>query len=103
MAGREAVLSCLNVAKVALLLVTWKRNCKSCCVVSYRSDINETTRLNCNERFMWKYSPVSDPTLRIYPVHLGDEGDYTCETANREGNFDFFTSLTVIGKTASLK
>ncbi|NXU45563.1 MOR1A protein, partial [Drymodes brunneopygia] len=77
-------------------MVTWKKNCKSCCVVSFRGDTKKTTRLNCNERFTWKYSPLRDPTLRIYPVHPGDEGDYTCETASSEGNFEFFASLTVI-------
>ncbi|NWT92129.1 MOR1A protein, partial [Urocynchramus pylzowi] len=76
-------------------LVTWKRNCRSCCCLSYRRDHNETSRLNCSERFTWKYSPVSDPALRIYPVNLGDEGIYTCEFANSEGNFHFLSSLTV--------
>ncbi|NWS35053.1 MO2R1 protein, partial [Polioptila caerulea] len=77
-------------------LVTWKRNCRSCCLLSYRRDQNETKRLNCSERITWKYSPASDPALQIYPVNLGDEGNYTCETANSEGNFRFSSSLTVI-------
>lgn len=102
-AGHEAVLSCPNVSKVPLLLVTWKRNCNRCCLLSYRSDHNETSKLNCSERITWKYLPVSDPALRIYPVNLGDEGNYTCVTANSEGNFHFIFSLTVIGKNASLK
>ncbi|NXC59009.1 MOR1B protein, partial [Aleadryas rufinucha] len=95
-AGHEAVLSCPNISKVSLLLVAWKRNCRGCCLLSYRSDNNETSKLNCSERITWKYSPVRDPALRIYPVDLGDEGNYTCETANSEGNFHFFSSLTVI-------
>ncbi|NXP30784.1 MOR1A protein, partial [Leiothrix lutea] len=77
-------------------LVTWKRNCSSCCLLSYRSDHNETSKENCSERITWKYSPVSDPVLRIYPVNLGDEGNYTCEIANSEGTFRIFSSLTVI-------
>ncbi|NWW13118.1 MOR1A protein, partial [Oreocharis arfaki] len=77
-------------------LVTWKRNCSSCCLLSYRHDHNETSKLNCSERITWKYSPASDPALRIYPVDLGDEGNYTCETVNSEGNFHFYSSLTVI-------
>ncbi|NWU29793.1 MOR1A protein, partial [Dyaphorophyia castanea] len=77
-------------------LVTWKRNCSSCCLLSYRSDQNETAKLNCSERITWKYSPASDPALRIYPVDLRDEGNYTCETVSSEGNFNFFSSLTVI-------
>ncbi|XP_030090699.1 cell surface glycoprotein CD200 receptor 1-B-like [Serinus canaria] len=95
-AGREAVLRCPNSSKVPSLLVTWKRNCRSCCFLSYRRDHNQTRRLNCSERFTWKYSPGSDPALRIYPVDLGDEGIYTCEFANSEGNFYFLSSLTVI-------
>ncbi|NWI65126.1 MOR1A protein, partial [Todus mexicanus] len=77
-------------------MVTWKMKCSICCLFAYRSDHNETRKLNCSERMMWKYSPDSDPALRIYPVNLGDEGNYTCEIANSAGNFLFFSSLTVI-------
>ncbi|NWS07853.1 MO2R1 protein, partial [Motacilla alba] len=92
----EAVLNCPNNSKMPSLLVTWRRNCRNCCHLSYRRDHNETSRLNCSERITWKYSPVSNPALRIYPVDLGDEGIYTCEFANTEGNFHFLFSLTVI-------
>ncbi|NXD82691.1 MO2R2 protein, partial [Halcyon senegalensis] len=77
-------------------MVTWKTKCSTCCLLAYRSDHNETRKLNCSERVMWKYSPDSDPALRIYPVNLGDEGNYTCEIASSAGNFIFFSSLTVI-------
>ncbi|NWR43669.1 MO2R1 protein, partial [Regulus satrapa] len=77
-------------------LVTWKRNCNSCCLLSYRRDHNESSRLNCSERITWKCSPDRDPTLRIYPVNLLDEGNYTCEIVNSKGNFHFFSSLAVI-------
>lgn len=102
-AGHEAVLSCPNISKVPLLLVTWKMSCSSSCRFSFRRDQNKTSRENCSERITWKYSPVSDPALRIYPVNLRDEGNYICETSNSEGTFCFLSSLTVIGKTASLK
>ncbi|NXY33492.1 MOR1A protein, partial [Pomatorhinus ruficollis] len=95
-AGHEAVLSCPSTSEVPLLMVTWKSSCSTCCLLSYRRDHNQTSRRNCSERITWKYSPVSDPVLRIYPVNLGDEGNYTCEIANREGNFHFSSSLTVI-------
>ncbi|XP_039912025.1 cell surface glycoprotein CD200 receptor 1-A-like isoform X2 [Hirundo rustica] len=95
-AGHEAVLRCPNISKTFLLLVTWKKSCSSQCLLSYRRDHNKTSRLNFSERITWKYSPASDPALRIYPVSLGDEGNYTCETANSEGSFHFFSSLTVI-------
>ncbi|OXB68236.1 hypothetical protein ASZ78_007985, partial [Callipepla squamata] len=61
-----------------------------------RWDLNETRMLNCSERMMWNYSPDRDPALRIYPVNLNDEGNYTCEIVSREGNFRFSFSLTVI-------
>ncbi|NXV75084.1 MOR1B protein, partial [Atlantisia rogersi] len=77
-------------------MVTWKTTCSTCCLLAYRRDRNETMKLNCSERMMWKYSPESDPALRIYPVNLGDEGNYTCETASSAGNFLFVSSLTVI-------
>ncbi|NXA20524.1 MOR1A protein, partial [Ibidorhyncha struthersii] len=95
-AGHEAVLSCPYVSKVSLLMVTWKMKCSSCCLLAYRSDHNETKKLNCSEKMMWKDSPDSDPALRIYPVNLRDEGNYTCEVVSSEGNFLFFYSLTVI-------
>lgn len=98
-AGHEAVLSCPYVSKMSLLMVTWKTECSSCCLLAYRSDHNETRKFNCSERVMWKYSPDSDPALRIYPVNLRDEENYTCEIVSSEGNFFFFYSLTVIGKT----
>ncbi|XP_014109010.1 PREDICTED: cell surface glycoprotein CD200 receptor 1-B-like [Pseudopodoces humilis] len=94
-AGHEAVLSCPYTSNASLVLVTWKRNCSSCCLLSYRRDHNETSRLNCSERITWKYPPASDPVLRIYPVNLGDEGNYTCEIASSEGNHNFLSSLTV--------
>ncbi|NWI56247.1 MOR1B protein, partial [Calyptomena viridis] len=95
-AGHEAVLSCPYIFKVSLLMVTWKMKCSSCCTVAYRSDHNETRKRNCSERIMWKYSPDSDPALRIYPVNLSDEGNYSCEITNSEGNFHFLSSLIVI-------
>ncbi|XP_032844144.1 cell surface glycoprotein CD200 receptor 1-B-like [Tyto alba] len=95
-AGDEAVLSCPYVSEVPLLMVTWKMKCSACCFLAYRSDHNMTRKLNCSKRFMWKYSPDSDPAIRIYPVNLSDEGNYTCEIVSTEGNFLFFSSLTVI-------
>ncbi|XP_072708687.1 LOW QUALITY PROTEIN: cell surface glycoprotein CD200 receptor 1-B-like [Ciconia boyciana] len=95
-AGHEAVWSCPYVFTVSLLTVTWKTKCSTCCLLAYRSDHNETRKLNCSERMMWKYSPDSDPALHIYPVNLGEEGNYTCEIASSAGNFIFSSSLTVI-------
>ncbi|XP_065482736.1 cell surface glycoprotein CD200 receptor 2-like [Caloenas nicobarica] len=95
-AGHEAVLSCPYISEAALLLVTWKMKCSTCCLFAYRSDHKETRKLNCSERVTWKYSPESDSALRIYPVNLDDEGNYTCEIVSSAGNFLFFSSLTVI-------
>nr|XP_025949148.1 cell surface glycoprotein CD200 receptor 1-B-like isoform X1 [Dromaius novaehollandiae] len=95
-AGHEAVLSCPYFSKMPLLMVTWKMKSSTYCSLAYRYDNNETRKLNCNERMTWKYSPDNDPALRIYPVNLGDEGNYTCEIVSSEGNFIFFSSLTVI-------
>ncbi|XP_030900897.2 cell surface glycoprotein CD200 receptor 2-like [Melopsittacus undulatus] len=95
-AGHEVVLSCPYVSKASLLMVIWKMKCSTCCLLAYRSDHNETRKLNCSERMTWKYSPDSDFDLRIYPVTLGDEGNYTCEIVSTAGNFLFFSFLTVI-------
>ncbi|NWV17483.1 MOR1A protein, partial [Origma solitaria] len=75
-------------------MVTWKRNGSS--LLSYKGGNKETSKLNYSERIMWKYSPDSDHALCIYPVNLGDEGNYVCEIVNSEGNFWVFSSLTVI-------
>ncbi|NWX86454.1 MO2R1 protein, partial [Nothoprocta pentlandii] len=77
-------------------MVTWKMKFSTYCLLAYRYDNNETRNLNCSARMTWKYSPDSNPALRIYPVSLGDEGNYTCEIANSEGNFLFLYSLSVI-------
>ncbi|NXN31657.1 MO2R1 protein, partial [Nycticryphes semicollaris] len=77
-------------------MVTWKMKRSASCLLAYRSDHNETRKLNCSERVMWKYSPDSNPALRIYPVNLGDEGNYSCEIVSSVGNFVLFSSLTVI-------
>ncbi|NXU32710.1 MOR1A protein, partial [Thalassarche chlororhynchos] len=75
-------------------MVTWKMKCSTCCLLAYRSDHNETRKLNCSGRMMWKYSPDSDSALHIYPVNLG--GKLHCGIASSAGNFLFFSSLTVI-------
>ncbi|PKU40529.1 hypothetical protein llap_9174 [Limosa lapponica baueri] len=102
-AGHEAVLSCPDVSNVPFVMVMWKTKCSACCLLAYRRDRNETRKLNCSERMMWKYPPDSNPALRIYPVNLGDEGNYSCEIANDAGNFLLFSSLTVIGICDSLE
>lgn len=98
-AGHDAVLNCPSISKLSLLMVTWKMKSSNSCFLAYRRDLNETRMLNCSERMMWKYSPDRDPALRIYFVNLNDEGNDTCEITSSEGNFLFFFSLTVIGKT----
>ncbi|XP_062428850.1 cell surface glycoprotein CD200 receptor 1-B-like [Rhea pennata] len=95
-AGHEAILSCSYLSKVPLLMVIWRMKSSTYCFLAYRSDKNETRKVNCSERMTWKYSPNSDPALRIYPVNLGDEGNYTCEIVSSNGNFLSFSSLTVI-------
>ncbi|NXK87431.1 MOR1A protein, partial [Formicarius rufipectus] len=94
--GHEAVLSCPYIFKVSLLMVIWKKKCRSGCLLGYRADSKETRKTNCSERIAWKYSPESDPALCIYPVNLADEGNYTCEIASSEGNFYSSFFLTVI-------
>uniref|UniRef100_A0A8C3KV71 Ig-like domain-containing protein n=1 Tax=Chrysolophus pictus TaxID=9089 RepID=A0A8C3KV71_CHRPC len=95
-AGHEAVLNCSSISKLSLLMVTWKMKSSTSCFLAYRRDLNESRMLNCSERVMWKYSPDHDPALRIYPVDLNDEGNYTCEVVSSEGNFYFVFSLNVI-------
>ncbi|XP_054022120.1 cell surface glycoprotein CD200 receptor 1-like [Dryobates pubescens] len=86
-----------HIPKVSLLMLMWKQKCSMCCLLAYRSDHNETRKINCSERMTWKYSPDSDPALCIYPVNFGEEGNYTCEIASSStGNVLSLSLLTVV-------
>ncbi|NWI10524.1 MOR1B protein, partial [Crypturellus soui] len=94
--GGSLVLTCPSKSEV--ILVTWKIKPKTGghCVLGYRVDLNQSNRTNCTDNITWKSGPDHDPALQIRPVERASEGNYTCETAARDGNFHITYHLTVL-------
>ncbi|XP_075599025.1 cell surface glycoprotein CD200 receptor 1-B-like [Balearica regulorum gibbericeps] len=96
MVGDSPVLTCTTKSNVTM--VTWKISPKvgGPCTLGYRADQNKTDRTNCSDSMNWKYRPDQDPALEIRQVGIAHEGKYTCEVAEREGNFHEMYYLTVL-------
>ncbi|NXI75100.1 MOR1B protein, partial [Anseranas semipalmata] len=94
--GHSAVMTCPN--KTDIAMVTWKISPKSGgpCTLGYRADQNKTDRTNCSDSVNWKSRPDHDHTLEIQQVGMADEGNYSCEVVNEEGNFHQMHHLTVL-------
>ncbi|KAG6929526.1 CD200 receptor 1 [Chelydra serpentina] len=97
-AGASVNLTCGDISRMDLILVTWKIRPRTGnhCTLAYRTDQNKTDRTNCSERMDWKSSPDTDSALQIRQVTLTDEGCYSCETVNSGGNFNQTYTLTVL-------
>uniref|UniRef100_A0A8D0GC88 Ig-like domain-containing protein n=1 Tax=Sphenodon punctatus TaxID=8508 RepID=A0A8D0GC88_SPHPU len=98
LAGKETVLNCYNVSTVTLTSAIWKIKTKNgtYCLLAYTSDMSQ---INCSERIVWQNRPDEEsdvPALKIREVKLTDEGTYTCEIANQNGNFHQNYTLTVL-------
>ncbi|NXK53560.1 MOR1A protein, partial [Chauna torquata] len=94
--GHDAVLSCPNKPDIAM--VTWKisPSIGGPCTLGYRADQNKTDRTNCSDSMNWKSRPDQDHALQIQQVGMADEGNYSCEVVNEEGNFHRTYHLTVL-------
>uniref|UniRef100_A0A8C3ST10 Ig-like domain-containing protein n=1 Tax=Chelydra serpentina TaxID=8475 RepID=A0A8C3ST10_CHESE len=97
-AGASVNLTCGDISRMDLILVTWKIRPRTGnhCTLAYRTDQNKTDRTNCSERMDWKSSPDTDSALQIRQVTLTDEGCYICETVNSGGTFNQTYTLTVL-------
>ncbi|XP_072193243.1 cell surface glycoprotein CD200 receptor 1-B-like [Excalfactoria chinensis] len=93
--GQNAVMTCYN--KTNITMVTWKINPKTGgqCSLAYLKG-NKTERINCSDRINWRSRPDWDQALVIQQVGTADEGNYTCEVMNADGNFDCHYHLTVL-------
>ncbi|NWX89677.1 MOR1B protein, partial [Nothoprocta pentlandii] len=94
--GGSLVLTCPNKSDVTL--VTWKikPNTGGHCILGYRADFKQANRTNCTENITWKSGPEYDSALQIWPVERASEGNYTCEMAAGDGNFQMTYHLTVL-------
>ncbi|KFP78325.1 Cell surface glycoprotein CD200 receptor 1-A, partial [Acanthisitta chloris] len=81
-----------------LTVLTWKISPKvgGPCTLGYRADLNTTDRTNCSDSINWKFRPDLDAALEIRQVGIAQEGDYTCEIAATEGNYQERYYLTVL-------
>ncbi|XP_072204469.1 cell surface glycoprotein CD200 receptor 1-A-like isoform X1 [Excalfactoria chinensis] len=95
--GHSTVMTCQN--KTNITMVTWKINLKTGrqCSLAYLRG-HKAERINCSNRINWRSRPDWDQALVIQQVGRADEGNYTCEVMNADGNFDRHYHLTVLGK-----
>ena len=96
----KAVLTCPPVQWPSVL-VTWEivLRDKPPCVRAYRRDTNQTTGGNCTDkRITWASGPDENPALQIDPVAITHDGNYTCQIATSDGNFQHEYHLQVLGK-----
>ncbi|OXB83340.1 UNVERIFIED_CONTAM: hypothetical protein H355_001777 [Colinus virginianus] len=94
--GHSTVMTCPSNKNITM--VTWKISPKTgnLCILAYRIDLNKTERTNCNDRMNWRSRPDWDWALKIDQVRTADEGNYTCEVVNEDGNFHCYYHLTVL-------
>ncbi|XP_052560237.1 cell surface glycoprotein CD200 receptor 1 isoform X3 [Tympanuchus pallidicinctus] len=93
--GHSAVMTCPN--KTNITMVTWKISPKTGgqCILAHLIGSNKTEKTNCSDRINWRSRPDWDHALEIQQVGMADEGNYTCEVVNADGNFHGLHHLTV--------
>ncbi|XP_068824536.1 cell surface glycoprotein CD200 receptor 1-like [Capricornis sumatraensis] len=94
----KAVLTCPPVLWLSVL-VTWEivLRDKPPCFRAYRRDTNQTTGGNCTDkRITWASGPDENPVLQIDPVATTHDGNYTCQIATSNGNFQHEYHLQVL-------
>ncbi|NXC47139.1 MOR1B protein, partial [Penelope pileata] len=95
--GHSAVLTCPK-SKLNVSMVTWKIRPKTgrLCTLAYWVDKNKTERTNCTDSMDWRFRSIQDPSLEKQQVGMADEGNYTCEVVNMDGNFHWTYHLTML-------
>ncbi|ELW59984.1 Cell surface glycoprotein CD200 receptor 1 [Tupaia chinensis] len=95
----KAVLCCPPVSRTYMIGATWEiiLRDKPACIKAYKADSNETKDVNCTDRrITWVSRPDQNLSLRIDPVSITHDGDYKCEIAASEGNFQCGYHLQVL-------
>ncbi|XP_068037146.1 cell surface glycoprotein CD200 receptor 1-A-like isoform X2 [Anomalospiza imberbis] len=94
--GNSSVLTCPLKGNITLLTWTVTPKAGGPCTLVYRIDTNMTHRTNCSDNINWTFRAGLPPALEIRQVGIAQEGNYSCETASAEGNFQKMYHLTVL-------
>ncbi|XP_047420370.1 cell surface glycoprotein CD200 receptor 1 isoform X2 [Sciurus carolinensis] len=98
--GEKVVLCCPFIPPSrVLVIVTWQivLRDKPLCSISYKRETNETLENNCTDgRITWASRPDQSPHLQIHPVAVSHEGNYRCQMATIDGNFEHNYHLQVL-------
>ncbi|KAM9204112.1 cell surface glycoprotein CD200 receptor 1-A-like [Mergus octosetaceus] len=94
--GHSAVMTCPN--RTGATMVTWKISPKigGPCTLGFRADQNLVDRTNCSDSVKSEFKSEQFYALEIQQVGMADEGNYSCEVVNQEGNFHQMYQLTVL-------
>uniref|UniRef100_A0A493T3D2 Ig-like domain-containing protein n=1 Tax=Anas platyrhynchos platyrhynchos TaxID=8840 RepID=A0A493T3D2_ANAPP len=94
--GHSAVMTCPP--RTGATMVTWKISPKigGPCTLGFRADQNLVNRTNCSDSVKSEFKPEQFYALEIQQVGMADEGNYSCELVNQEGNFHQMYQLTVL-------
>ncbi|XP_027305390.3 cell surface glycoprotein CD200 receptor 1-B isoform X5 [Anas platyrhynchos] len=95
-AGHSAVMTCSH--RTRATMVTWKISPKigGSCTLVFRADQKLVHRTNCSDNVKSEFKPEQFYALEIQQVGMADEGNYSCEVVNHEGNFHQMYQLTVL-------
>ncbi|XP_068552742.1 cell surface glycoprotein CD200 receptor 1-B-like isoform X1 [Anas acuta] len=95
-AGHSTVMACPH--RTGATMVTWKISPKigGPCTLEFRADQNRVHRTNCSDSVKSEFQPEQFYALEIQQVGMADEGNYSCELVNQEGNFHQMYQLTVL-------
>ncbi|XP_068552793.1 cell surface glycoprotein CD200 receptor 1-A-like [Anas acuta] len=95
-AGHSAVMACSH--RTRATMVTWKISPKigGPCTLVFRADQEKVYRTNCSDSVKSEFKPEQFYALEIQQVGMADEGNYSCELVNNEGNFHQMYQLTVL-------
>lgn len=97
--GTKAQLCCPSIPLKKAVLITWTimPRGQPSCIIAYKVDTMETNETNCSGRnITWVFTPDLSPDLQISAVALQHEGNYSCEIATPEGNFQKVYDLQVL-------
>ncbi|XP_043849430.1 cell surface glycoprotein CD200 receptor 1-like [Dromiciops gliroides] len=95
----KAVFSCYTYPMKNLIMAMWKilPRDKIPCIMTYRSDKNETKETNCSDkRITWESRPDQNLALQIDSVKTEDDGYYECVIATSDGIFQSGHHLNVL-------
>lgn len=96
--GDSPVLTCLIKENTTMFKWTINSEVEGLCNLVYRTDRNETHRGNCSDNINLKFRAGLPSALEIRQVGIAQEGNYSCEMASKDGNFQTTYNLTVLGK-----